>query len=91
MKKIYKILFLNVVYSGENSLKPLNDLVVYQNVFDGKIFTREASVIFTELSPEKQSEFNQIYKVQKLTAEEKEEVQTEEYKVKKLEYINNKK
>ena len=89
-KNIYKILLLNVIYSGDNSTKKLDDLVVYENIFDGKIFTREASDIFTELSLEKQEEFNQIYKVQKLTDEEIEEVKTEEFKIKKLEYINNK-
>ena len=89
-KNIYKILLLNVIYSGDNSTKKLDDLVVYENIFDGKIFTREASDIFTELSLEKQEEFNQIYKVQKLTEEEIEEVKTEEFKIKKLEYINNK-
>lgn len=89
-KNIYKILLLNVIYSGDNSIKKLDDLVVYENIFDGKIFTREASDIFTELSLEKQEEFNQIYKVQKLTDEEIEEVKTEEFKIKKLEYINNK-
>ena len=89
-KNIYKILLLNVIYSGDNSIKKLDDLVVYENIFDGKVFTREASDIFTELSLEKQEEFNQIYKVQKLTEEEIEEVKTEEFKIKKLEYINNK-
>ena len=89
-KNIYKILLLNVIYSGDNSTNQLDDLVVYENIFDGKIFTREASDIFTELSLEKQEEFNQIYKVQKLTDEEIEEVKTEEFKIKKLEYINNK-
>ena len=89
-KNIYKILLLNVIYSGDNAVKKLNDLVVYENIFDGKIFTREASDIFTELSDEKKELFNQIYKVQKLTDEEIEEVKTEEFKVKKLAYINNK-
>lgn len=89
-KNIYKILLLNVIYSGDNATKKLDDLVVYENIFDGKIFTREASDILSELSLEKQEEFNQIYKVQKLTAEEVAEIQTEDYKVKKLEYIANK-
>lgn len=88
-KNIYKILLLNVIYSGDNSTKKLNDLVVYENIFDGKIFTREASDIFTELSKEKQLEFNQIYKVQKLSDEELKEVNTEEFKVKKLTYLEN--
>ena len=89
-KNIYKILLLNVIYSGDNATKKLDDLVVYENIFDGKIFTREASDIFTELSLEKQGEFNQIFRVQKLTDAEIEEVSTEEFKVKKLAYINSK-
>lgn len=89
-KNIYEILLLDVIYSGDYSTKKLDDLVVYKNLFDGKIFTREASDIFSELSLEKQGEFNQVYKVQKLTDEEKEEVQTEEFRVKKLEYIKKK-
>ena len=84
------ILLLNVIYSGDNSTKKLDDLVVYENIFDGKIFAREASDIFSELSLKKQEEFNQIYKVQKLTEEEVQEVSTDDYKVKKLEYIKNK-
>lgn len=89
-KNIYKILLLNVIYSGDNAVKKLNDLVVYENIFDGKIFTREASDMFLELSLEKQREFNQIYRVQKLTKEEIDVINTNEFKVKKLEYINNK-
>ncbi len=89
-KNIYKILLLNVMYSGDNSTKKLDDLVVYENIFDGKIFTREASDIFTELSIEKQEEYNQIYRVQKLSEDELFQIQTDDYKVKKLEYINNK-
>ena len=89
-KNIYKILLLNVMYSGNFSTKKLDDLVVYENIFDGKIFTREASDIFSELSLDAQKEFNQIYIVQKLTEEELLEINTEKYKVKKLEYINRK-
>lgn len=89
-KNIYEILLLNVIYSGDNATKKLDDLVVYKNIFDGKIFTREASDIFGELSLEKQQEFNQVYKVQKLTDEEIQEINTEEYRVKKLEYIKKK-
>ena len=89
-KNIYEILLLNVIYSGDNSTKKLDDLVIYKNIFDGKIFAREASDIFTELSSLKQEEFNQIYKVQKLTDEEVEIIKTEEFKVKKLQYLNNK-
>ena len=33
------ILLLNVIYSGDNSVKKLDDLVVYENIFYGKIFT----------------------------------------------------
>lgn len=89
-KNIYKILLLNVIYSGDNATKKLDDLVVYQNIFDGKIFTREASDIFATLSEEKQIEFNQTYKVQKLDANEIEEVNTSHFKAKKKEYIKNK-
>jgi len=90
-KNIYEILLLNVIYSGDNSTKKLNDLVVYKNIFDGKIFTREASDIFTELSSEKQELFNQKYKVEKLTEVEVEEIKREEFKVKKLQYIKDNK
>ena len=90
-KNIYKILLLNVIYSGDNAVKKLEDLVVYENIFDGKIFTREASDIFSELSEEKQELFNQTYKVQKLTEEEIKEVNSEEFKVKKLTYLENRK
>ena len=89
-KNIYQILLLNVIYSGDYSLKKINDLVIYKNIFDGKIFAREASDIFAELSLEKQKEYNQVYRVQKLTDEEILEINSLEYKEKKLQYINKK-
>lgn len=89
-KNIYQILLLNVIYSGDYSLKKINDLVIYKNIFDGKIFAREASDIFAKLSPEKQKEYNQVYRVQKLTDEEILEINSLEYKEKKLKYINKK-
>ena len=89
-KNIYEILLLNVIYSGDNSTKNLDDLVIYKNIFDGKIFAREASDIFTELNSLQQEEFNQIYKVQKLTDEEIRLIKTDDFKMKKLQYIKNK-
>lgn len=85
-KNIYRILHLNVTYSGEHMLPPSTNLCVYENIFQNKIFAREADEIFEELPIEKQKEFNQTYRVEKLTEEEINIVNSEEFKIKKLSY-----
>ena len=69
-KNIYEILEVGVKYSGDASEKPIENLVVYKNIFQGKIFAREIEDLVAELSPEKQAEFGQRYRVEKLTEEE---------------------
>lgn len=69
-KNIYEILEIGVKYSGDASDKPIENLVVYKNIFQGKIFARELEDLITELPPEKQAQYGQKYRVEKLTPEE---------------------
>lgn len=80
-KNIYKIIATNVTYSGDKLEEPLNNLVVYENIFqNGKTFTREYKDLVEELSREKQELYNQKYRVEKLTKEEIEIVNSESFK-----------
>ena len=69
-KNIYRILEVGVTYSGDKSENPINNLVVYENIFQGKIFARELEDLEAELSEEKQKKYGQLHRVEKLTAEE---------------------
>lgn len=69
-KNICEVLEIGVKYSGDRSDKPIKNLVVYKNVFQDKIFARELEDLTAELSPEKQKEYGQKYRVEKLTEEE---------------------
>ena len=69
-KNICEVLEIGVKYSGDNSDKPIENLVVYKNVFQNKIFARELEDLTAELSPEKQKEYGQKYRVEKLNEEE---------------------
>lgn len=89
-KNIYEIIAKGVIYTGENSKAPLDNLVVYKNIFqENKLFTREYNDLVEELSEEKQKQYAQTYRVQKLTQEEIEEVTSEEFKKAKLKYMEN--
>lgn len=88
-KNIYEILYTNVIYTGEK-MKETKDLVVYKNIFDKKIFTREESDMLTELEPEKQQKYHQQTRVQKLTPDEVEIIKSEAYIIQKQKYLNNK-
>ncbi|HBC84991.1 MAG: hypothetical protein J6D03_06310 [Clostridia bacterium] len=84
-KNIYKIIATNVTYSGDKLEEPLNNLVVYENIFqNGKTFTREYKDLVEELSEEKKNTYNQIYRVEKLTEEEIKLVNSEEFKKEKM-------
>lgn len=69
-KNIYEILEMGVKYSGDATDNPIENLVVYKNIFQGKIFARELEDLIAELSPEKQAQYGQTYRVEKLTPEE---------------------
>ena len=69
-KNICEVLEIGVKYSGDNSDKPIENLVVYKNVFQNKIFARELEDLTAELSPEKQKEYGQKHRVEKLNEEE---------------------
>ena len=69
-KNIYEILEVGVKYSGDASDNPIENLVVYKNIFQGKIFARELADLTAELSPEKQAQYGQVHRVEKLTEEE---------------------
>lgn len=89
-KNIYEIMATGVIYTGENSKEPLDNLVVYKNIFqENKLFTREYNDLVEKLSEEKQKQYGQTYRVQKLTKEEIEEVTSEEFRKAKLKYMEN--
>lgn len=69
-KNIYEILEVGVKYSGDASENPIENLVIYKNIFQGKIFARELEDLVEELSPEKQAQYGQVHRVEKLTEDE---------------------
>ena len=73
-KNIYEILEMGVKYSGDASANTIENLVVYKNIFQGKIFAREYEDLVAELPEEKQELYGQKYRVQKLTQDEIAEV-----------------
>lgn len=87
-KNIYKIIAKGVIYTGENANAPLDNLVVYKNIFgEGKIFTREYSDLVEELSEEKKKEYEQTYRVEKLTDEEMKFILSKEFIQAKIKYL----
>lgn len=88
-KNIYEILQTNVIYTGEH-MTETKDLVIYKNIFDNKIFAREASDLLTEIEPEKQEKYHQKTRIQKLTPEEIALIKTPEYIAEKQTYLQNK-
>jgi hypothetical protein len=80
-----------ITYSGDNELTTAVNLVVYKNIFQDRLFTREYEDISGELSIDKQVEFDQKYKVQVLTPEEIEIIKSEEFISKKRELVKMKK
>lgn len=69
-KNIYEILETGVNYSGDASENPIENLVVYKNIFQNKIFAREIGDLISELPIEKQEQYGQKHRVEKLTDEE---------------------
>ena len=69
-KNIYQILASNVTYTGTNANNELTNLVVYQNIKDGKIFVREANELLEELDEERQKQYGQKCRIQKISEEE---------------------
>ena len=97
-KNIYKIENIGVngtdidesviTYTGDGELKTATNLIVYSNIFqEGKMFCREYEDISSELSDEKKEQFNQTIKVQPLTEEEEEIVQSSNFITDKKELV----
>lgn len=78
-KNIYEILEVGVKYSGDASENPIENLVIYKNIFQGKIFARELRDLVEELSPEKQAQYGQVHRVEKLTKDEIEYIKHKKY------------
>ena len=73
-----------ITYTGEGNLKDASNLVIYSNIFqDHKLFCREYEDLSKELDDEQKELFNQSVRVEPLSEEEVEMVNSEEY-------INNK-
>ena len=89
-KNIYEIIATNVTYTGDKAKEPIENLVVYKNIFqENKFFTREYNDLIGELSEEKQEQFGQKYRIQKLTEEEIKVVNSEEFIKEKQKYMEN--
>lgn len=87
-KNIYEIIAVGVIYTGEGANKPLDNLVVYKNIFqEGKIFTREYDDLIGELSEEKQKQYGQKHRIEKLTEDEIKIIRSDEFKKEKLDYM----
>ena len=69
-ENIYKILATNVIYTGTNIQKELTNLVVYQNIENRKIFVREENELLEEIDEERQKQYGQKYRIQKISEEE---------------------
>lgn len=90
-KNIYEILQVGVIYTGENANNPLENLVVYRNIFQkDKFYVREYNDLIEELSEEKQKQYRQVHRIEKLTEEEIKLIKSEEFRNEKLKYIENK-
>lgn len=77
-----------VTYTGDNELDTATNLVVYSNIFqDNKLFCREYEDISSELNDEKKLMFNQNIRVQPLTSEEIDLVNSEEFIKNKTEAV----
>lgn len=77
-----------VTYTGNNELDTATNLVVYSNIFqDNKLFCREYEDISSELNDEKKLMFNQNIRVQPLTLEEIDLVNSEEFIKNKTEAV----
>lgn len=69
-----------ITYTGEGNLEEATDLVVYSNIFQkDKLFCREYSDISGKLSDEKKMMFNQDLRVQPLTLEEIDLVNSDDF------------
>ena len=89
-KNIYEIMAVGVIYTGEGVNKTLDNLVVYKNIFqEGKIFTREYDELIGELSEEKQKQYGQKQRIEKLTEDEIKLVKSKEFRKEKIEYMKN--
>lgn len=87
-KNIYEIIAIGVTYTGEGANKPLDNLVVYKNLFqEGKLFTREYDDLIGELSEEKQKQYGQKHRIEKLTEDEIKIIRSDEFKKEKLDYM----
>lgn len=90
-KNIYKIAFVNVTYTGEVTDSSLKNMVVYESIFqEGKTFVCDMDRLLEELPAEKQELYHQTYRVEKLSDAELMEIETEEFKQKKIAYLNQK-
>lgn len=89
-KNIYEIIAVGVTYTGEIVKKPLDNLVVYKNVFqESKFFTREYNELVEELSEEKQKQYGQKHRIEKLTEDEVKAIRNDEFRKEKLNYMEN--
>lgn len=80
-----------ITYTGDGILKTAENLVVYSNIFqENKFFAREYEDISSDLSQDKQELYNQQIKVQPLTEEEIEIVNSSSFQEEKNVFVKQK-
>lgn len=89
-KNIYEIVSVNPEYTGTGKFTE-EPIIVYSSLFqDGKNFVREESDLIQELSLEEQEEYGQEHRIDLLTDEELNLIQSQAFINAKLAYINEK-
>lgn len=80
-----------ITYTGDGILASATNLVVYNNIFqDNKLFCREYEDISGVLTDERKAMFNQTLKIQPLTDEEIDIINSAEFIEKKKELVAKK-
>ena len=91
-KNIYRIISFNnkgrdlgkeIKYTGVRDVRKATNLVIYQNIFNKKIFARELDDFYVEIEREKQEEFGQMHRVEPLTEKEIKKVRDRDFIIKK--------
>lgn len=88
-KNIYEIIAVDVKYTGNK--ENVSNLIVYKNIFqENMYFAREQSDLCEELSLENQKQYGQTHRIDLLTNDEKNIIYTDEFFIKKTEYMEQK-
>lgn len=89
-KNIYEVIAVNPTYTGDKDY-PARKMLVYSSLFQNdKVFIRELDDLTAELGDDKKEIYHQEHRVDLLTDDELKEINTDEFRLKKLNYIKSK-